>query len=249
MKNLFLIIILLYPFYFFSQEKEGWVLTFSDEFNSKQVDYTKWKDHYYWGGRHQSGSYVYYSPNQFEFTDTTVKLLLNKNVGASKDSIPFVSGMLDSSPSFKQKYGYFEIRCMLPETQGFWPAFWLVSDEAWPPEIDIFEIFTNFNSRILMTQHWKDKNGKRKMHPKTKKIPDAGKNFNTYAIEWNEKEIIWYVNGKKLKKTSKGMDYINQYAEHIIVNLSAGGFKEANLETLVTPSYMEIDYIRAYKKN
>ena len=34
----------------------------------------------------------------------------------------YTSGMLSSRDSFAQTYGYFEIKCEMPEGQGTWPA-------------------------------------------------------------------------------------------------------------------------------
>lgn len=39
-------------------------------------------------------------------------------------------------------YGTFECDCILPLCSDAWPAFWLTGDDSWPPEIDIFEGYT-----------------------------------------------------------------------------------------------------------
>lgn len=52
------------------------------------------------------------------------------------------TGMIATSESWAQTYGYFEITARIPEGVGYWPAFWLTSAGiGWPPEIDIFEAY------------------------------------------------------------------------------------------------------------
>jgi len=156
--------------------------------------------------------------------------------------------MVDSHNSFKQQYGYFEIRSKNPKGTGFWPAFWLVSTEKWPPEIDIFEFYTKNPSKLHTTQHWLDKKGKKKMQPKNTKIDDASEDFHTYAMEWTPKKITWYYDNKKIRSTKKGVKKMI-YPMHIIINLEVSTFKEMKLSDAHFPNYFEIDYVRVYKKN
>src|SRR5215472_4060226 len=67
----------------------------------------------------------------------------------------YVSGLISSQPSFRQQYGYFEMRAKLPRGKGIWPAFWLLpADLEWPPEIDVMESVGD-PSKVYMTLHWK----------------------------------------------------------------------------------------------
>ena len=97
-------------------EKEGWELTFNDEFNNHKLDREKWQDHYYWGGRSNNDGLTYFGVNQFQFSDSSLLIVAEKKV--SKDTIPYTSGMIDCNRSFKQQYGYFEIRSKNPNLQN-----------------------------------------------------------------------------------------------------------------------------------
>lgn len=227
-------------------QKEGWELTFNDEFNDQKLDYDKWQDLYYWGGRFNKNGLTYYGKDQLLFTDSTLLMVADKK--ENEAGMPYRSGMIDCNKSFKQQYGYFEIRSKTPKGTGFWPAFWLVSTEAWPPEIDIYEFYTNEPGRIKTNQHWRNKRDKKHMQPKGYKMKvDASADFHTYAVEWTRKKIKWYYDGKRIKTSRKGMKYLN-YKLHIIINNEVSNTNNMNLDQSIFPNYFEIDYVRVYKR-
>jgi len=226
-------------------EKEGWELTFNDEFNDRYLNTEVWQDHYYWGGRTSETSITYYGKRQFQFTDSTLLLVAEKK--ENEGGKPYLSGMIDGHKSFKQQYGYFEIRSENPKGTGFWPAFWLVTTESWPPEIDIYEFYTNEPNRITTNQHWLNKKKKKRMQPKGYKSKDASEGFHTYAIEWTRKKIRWYYDGKRIKTSRKGMKYF-PHKMHIIINNEVSDVKDMDLSKAIFPNYFEIDYVRVYKR-
>jgi beta-glucanase (GH16 family) len=229
-----------------SIQKEGWELTFQEEFNTKALDRTKWQDHYYWGGRFNEGGLNYYGKDQFQFSDSTIIIVAEKK--KAPNGMDYVSGLLDCSKSFKQKYGYFEIRSKNPKGTGFWPAFWLVSTEEWPPEIDVYEFYTNSPDIIHTNQHWKTKKGKKKMQPKQVKMKsNTIADFHCYAVEWTKRKITWFYDGKKVKTSRRGMKHL-KYKMHIIINNEISDFKEMNLQDAIFPNYFEIDYVRVYQR-
>lgn len=228
-------------------KKEGWELTFNDEFNEKKVDYNKWHDGYYWGGRVNKDGICYYDSDQFEFTDSTIIIVSDKS--PNPNNLPYSTGMLDSYKSFKQQYGYFEIRSKNPKGEGFWPAFWLVSTEDWPPEIDIYEFYTYEPGVIHTNQHWKKtKDAKKKNQPKTYNMNvDASDDFHVYAVEWTSRKIKWFYDNKRIKTSRRGKKHL-KYPLHIIINNEVSNVKGMNPEKAEYPAKFEIDYVRAYKR-
>ena len=75
--------------------------------------------------------------------------------------IPFGVGLVSCTEKFG--YGTFEIEAKLPKGQpNAWPAFWMWSFDSWPPEIDVFEAYSNkkgsyFNWNIdaLLGKFWR----------------------------------------------------------------------------------------------
>ncbi len=81
-------------------------------------------------------------PIPCERLDTVNALLESVGQGRNIGYASHYTGMIATSESWAQTYGYFEITARMPEGVGFWPAFWLTSAGiGWPPEIDIFEAY------------------------------------------------------------------------------------------------------------
>lgn len=252
-------------------EKRGWILTFEDDFDTGSIDYNKWQDlPYYAAVRYDDTGLAtgnmpisYMSPTNFSFGPTTVKLITdNQPIVITNDphfngpfTIPYTTAYLGWKGSttgqpygpFDQLHGYFEIRCKIPSTPAQWPAFWLVSRASWPPEIDIFEFFTTtFTDRFSSTQHW----GKEPDHPMegaNHRVCRPAEYFHIYACEWTATEIRWYYDNQLVRIASDGIsDFV--YHMHIVVNSAIQQGKGIHPENSTYPNYLEVDYVRAYRR-
>ena len=127
--------------------------------------------------------------------------------------ILFSSGAFHTKDTYTIKYGKIEVRATMPKGIGTWPAIWM-----WPEnysikdnkpasgEIDITEVYGDNFRKVTGTAHalkadntYKSFLGSNLKIRKSENLED----YNTYAIEWNEKEIIWLFNGRKYKKVNK----------------------------------------------
>jgi len=144
-------------------EKDGYDLVFHDEFNNSILDTDKWSTHGHCGYIKDG---VAWMPEQVSTKGSNCILTTDKYAGVNPvvdldgitKYIDNVSGMVCSYPAYKKKCGYFEIRAKIPPKGiKYWPAFWLLPSESWPPEIDIFEFMAPEDSkRMTMTYHWLD---------------------------------------------------------------------------------------------
>ena len=239
-------------------KKEGWSLSFSDEFDDYKINKDIWRTDAYYGMRFHPGNIinndkapdVYYSDNCFDFTSTTVKLkAINSkkkvNYQGREYEIPYQVGQLDSSQYFMQTKGYFEIRAKMPSSPGMRPAFRLASIMALSPEIDIYEIYTGRKDgfKIMATNvHWGTSN-KKKMKHKNHKLFDLSKNFFIYGCEWTDKYLKFYFQDELIRVMKTPKDFIHPM--HIIINTSVD---VDNAEVAGFPNYYEVDYVRAYTK-
>jgi len=160
---------------------------------------------------------------------------------------------------FAQKYGWFEIRCKSIKGDGLLAAFWLHQTDPTDQEftlegkkkqigdgvveIDIFEMLGReaaagnnlFNVHFTKDGHYKYKMGF-----------DPSEDFHTYAMEWQEGEINWYVDNKKVQ-TYKGDT--PQKKMFILLALFHGrGWTGKVSENQTYPIVFEVDYVRVYQK-
>ncbi len=152
----------------------------------------------------------------------------------------YISGLISSQPSFSQTYGYFEMRAKLPRGKGVWPAFWLLpADLSWPPEIDVMESVGD-PSRVYVTAH---SNAAKAAGTEVGVTPDA---FHVFAVSWDPQNLIWFVDGREVKRQSTPPDMHRPM--YILANVALGGdWAGAPDASTPFPVALTIDYIRAYR--
>ncbi len=173
---------------------------------------------------------------------------------------------------FDQTYGYFEIRCILPKGTGIWPSFWMMPHQMNDTignggidgaEIDVFEA-ANYQYRlsnnvnvVSSAIHYDAYGSDHQMQ--TVCTPfltdnDPYEEYNTYGVEWNEKEYIFYINGKETGRTDFGSP--SRVPEYMIINVNVSGTNGFPLNgwagnaltyDSVAPTDFIIDYVRVYQ--
>jgi beta-glucanase (GH16 family) len=152
----------------------------------------------------------------------------------------YVSGLITTQPSFSQTYGYFEMRAKLPAGKGVWPAFWLLPrDLSWPPEVDIMESVGD-PSKYYVTYH---SSAVKDGGTEVKIAPDA---FHVFAVSWDRQNVIWFVDGREVKRLPTPPDMHKPM--FLVANLALGGdWAGAPDASTPFPASYKIDYIRAYR--
>ncbi len=226
-------------------EKQGWTLTFHDEFNGSKLDTHKWIDSYPDNVRtHNNNEQQYYAPDGYAVRDGSLHLRADKR---TMGGMPYTSGMVSSYGKFAQQFGYFEIRAKFPKGKGFWPAFWLLpATKAWLPEIDILEVLGHEPDKVCLTNHYRDAAGEHGSKGDSFQGPDFSADYHTFAVDWEPDAIIWYVDGVERFRVTENIPAEPMY---ILANLAVGGdWPGMPDETTVFPNTMDIDYIRVYKR-
>ncbi|MGZ4098080.1 MAG: glycoside hydrolase family 16 protein, partial [Bacteroidia bacterium] len=132
-------------------------LFFNDEFSGNVLDTNKWHSRYSWGPANSDSSDAWCDPNEILLTGNSVKLGCNKkpNNNVLLDgqiiSRDYGVGVISTKQTFN--YGYYEIRCKIPQIAELWPAFWMIGHCA--QEIDVFE-FLGSNCRASKPQAFHD---------------------------------------------------------------------------------------------
>lgn len=243
-------------------------LAFSDEFDGDSLG-SEWRSHHFGMGDtvKRRGSYWNRDLAQVESGQLHIKVkyLPNGTDGSSEPG--WYTAGIDTGASYRQKYGYFETRCILPKGAGLWGAFWMFSDGindssvsgADGTEIDIFEspYYSDCkNNKISANLHYGGyaQNHRQLVAKRCRVHGNPYEEFNTYGVEWNENGYIFYLNGKEWYRTDfGGKDNIAAVSEYMILSIEIGGkdavpnreFMRNDLENF--ESEMIVDYVRAYK--
>ena len=174
----------------------------------------------------------------------------------------YTSGEICSRASYR--YGYYEIYAKIPTGQGYWPAFWLWNQtpdsqttDCWYNEIDIFEGNGCVADSVTCNVHWNfecPRPAEPKLNDRAINIPAANysQTYHWYGIEWNENEIIWYIDRQKIRSIANDMDGIGiQNPMYIIINsaLIPDGWKTCLVDdaNIILPNYMYVDKANVFQ--
>jgi hypothetical protein len=232
---------------------KGYKLTFNEEFNDLSVSSkgpaTRWIAHTPYFG--DFGDARFTDPQEgFPFTIENGKL----RIEARKTENGWQAGLLSSADpqgnGFSQKFGYFEMRAKFPKGLGVWPAFWLmgvrgIKDKTVSnPEIDVVEHYGVMPNALMMTMHFWGPGEKHTAEGEAAVVAGMSDDFHTYGVLVEESSTIWYFDGVELwrQKTAEAA----KVPLYIMVNLAMGGGWP--IDKAVSPSYMYVDYVKAYAK-
>lgn len=189
----------------------GWKLVFHDEFNGSELDRSKWVTYFTYsddgsdqcrGCRFTGGSNSTYRDRQVSVGNGLLTIATQANTNTWYDvTVEHETGMVHSIGDAQFYHGRFEIRCQIPSAAGLWPAFWGFGGET---EIDVFEICGEKPRWMKSSLHrW----GKKKFSNTGKhKTVDLSKGFHDYAVEWEENEIRFYLDGEQVYARSRLMN-------------------------------------------
>ncbi len=217
-----------------------WRLTFSDEFEGTSLDTSTWS--------HETGRWPYNAELQYyQLANVSVQGGF-LSITATRDNRfnpPYASARINTRTSFLQRYGRFEMRARLPRGQGIWPAFWLLPENTWPPEIDIMELLGHEPTRVHFTNHW-GTSAAPLSQTSSFSGPDFSADFHTFACEWQPDRIDFFVDGvRRATNINGGIPSVPMY---IILNVAVGGLWPGNPNASTPfPQQMVVDWVRAYE--
>ena len=219
---------------------KSWKLVWSDEFEGKTIDSTKWdlpdgkrRDHWW-------------SP-QSAFLDGKGHLVLRTEEREGK----FYSPCVRTKGKYEKAFGFFTTRCKLPKEPGHWTAFWLYKDVVNKvgddgrdgTEIDVFE-WPWRDGRVQHTLHWDGYGSAHKSKgfvSRPAKVLDG--KFHVFSLWWTAEEYVFYVDGQETWRTKAGGVcqvplYLKWSTE---IGEWAGDIRKAKL-----PDDTIIDYVRVF---
>ncbi len=240
-------------------------LTFEDDFEG-ELDRSVWSGHYQYGNTTEARKGSYWNQYLAETKDGNLVIpvvYLEDGMGG-KGAGWYSAGIdtdSDSPNGFSQKYGYFECRCILPKGADIWSAFWLMNDGVYNAdgngrdgtEIDVFEsdCYGDFmENAVTSNLHFDGYGDAHQKHGATKFLlkNNPYEELNTYGLEWNENEYIFYINGVETLRTDFGG--VSQNEEYLILSVEMRGENGVPSERENVPAdgaEFIVDYVKVYQ--
>ncbi len=249
-----------------AQPAPAWKLIWSDEFDAPEIDRSKWGfEVNAWGGGNDELQYYTDRPENARIEDGKLVIEARAETFTGPEGTrAYTSARLRTLGKGDWTYGRFEIRARLPRTQGLWPAIWMLPTDGvyggWPHsgEIDIMELLGHEPKRTHGNLHYANaETGKHQHTGAFYDLPegDFTTDFHVFAIEWEEREFRWYVDGKHVQTQTAwqtdGAPYPAPFDQrfHLLLNVAVGGRWPGNPDaSTVLPQRMEVDYVRVYKR-
>lgn len=157
--------------------------------------------------------------------------------------LAYSSGRISNRHSFRQTYGYFEMRARFDPGRGLWPAFWLLpSDGGWPPELDVMEVLGHEPNKVYSSTHSVGGATQHVVATMTS-TPDG---YHRYGMLWMPTRIEFFVDGIPTGAVPTPVDAHKPM--YILVNLAVGGMWPGYPDaTTRFPAHMDVDYVRAWR--
>ncbi len=258
-------------------------LVWCDEFNGSEIDKSKWGPSW-WITERKGG---YWHEDMVSVRDGNLVFraeyleepLENRYYDYWHDKINFkeykpgwYSADLTTQGKYEQTYGYFEVRCILPAATGMWSAFWMMNDKVVNvdgsgqdgTEVDVFESFYYkdhwWGNDCITTGIIYDGYGPEIQNASIGKYfieNDPYEEYNTYGVEWNKDEYIFYINGRETGRLSAGG--VSQNPEYLLLSIEFAGEngvqssdRHGTGEIDKTPeenwpAEFKVDYVRCYQ--
>ncbi len=245
-------------------DAQEWQLVWSDEFNGSGLDTSKWSYQIGTGtpligwGNNELQYYTNRPTNVDVFNGNLWIVAQRENFGGMQ----YTSARIRTKNKGDWRYGRIEMRAKLPTGRGLWPAFWMLpTDEVfggWPQsgEIDIMELVGHEPNRVYATIHFGNPWPQNQWQGTAFTLAQGTFNddFHTFAIEWRENEIKWFVDSTQyFVRVPANLGTLNwPFNErfHIILNVAVGGNWPGSPDSsTVFPQSMVVDYVRVFQRS
>ncbi|MCF8228364.1 MAG: glycoside hydrolase family 16 protein [Bacteroidales bacterium] len=239
---------------------DGYQLVWQDEFNSNSINLSNWgfevgdgcPDLCGWG----NNELEYYRAENASVADSVLTIEARAESFGGRD---YTSARMISRGKQSFQYGRVDIRALLPQGKGMWPALWMMGNDfnqvGWPNcgEIDIMEMIGGMENTCHGTAHWDDGQGHASYGQSTTVSPETlAEAYHVFSIVWDESSIKWFVDAKMYNELSIVEASMSEFHQEFwfIINVAVGGNWPGSPDaTTVFPQQMKVDYVRVFQKD
>ena len=176
------------------------------------------------------------------------------------ENAEYTSGAINTRGKASWTYGRIEIRLKISQGLGLHAAAWTLGDNllsvGWPAsgELDIME-YVGFQPDIFHTSvHTEAFNHVKRNHKRGgMRVPDAHHTFHVFAVEWDQDQIEFFVNGNSTlvfeNEGTGNAEWPFDKPQYLVLDYAVGGnwAGEQGVDQSALPSKFLVDYIRVYK--
>tara|TARA_Y100001972_G_scaffold115656_1_gene152630 strand:- start:2619 stop:3722 length:1104 start_codon:yes stop_codon:yes gene_type:complete len=238
---------------------EGMTLVWGDEFDGEELNSADWTYEIGTGsGGWGNNELQYYTDKNTTMIDGNLVIWARKEtVGGSA----YTSSRIVTEGNREFKYGRVDIRAVLPEGQGIWPALWMLGSNfkevGWPHcgEIDIMEMIggSGRENTVHGTLHWSEGGNYATSGDSYRLEGDVfADEFHVFSILWDETSIQWLVDDQKFNEIDISGEQKSEFRApfFFIFNIAVGGNWPGSPDASTRfPQCMAIDYIRVFQLN
>jgi beta-glucanase (GH16 family) len=259
----------------------SWTCAFDDEFSSATGDASSlnrawWTPQVtatsgYTTGPLLSRACYVDSPNNVSVSGGALHLTVRQEPGlflcglSSLSLTQYTGGMVSTIYSFKQTYGRFEVRALLPQTtvEGLQETFWLWPANArlygsWPAsgEVDFSEFYSQYPSLDIPYIHYNYNtvNTATNTNVVTNNCPISLSQYNNYAVTWSPGNFQITVNGTTCLTDNyapdNGLASPKPFDQPFFISLTQAlgtGTNTFSPSTTPLPATTSVDYVRVWK--
>ena len=157
------------------------------------------------------------------------------------------------------RYGRIEARLKLPQTQGIWPAFWMLGNNlgqvGWPNsgEIDIMEHVGFEPTTTHGALHGPGYSGNTPFMGTHNLGEYVDVNYHVYAVEWDTNGIRWFRDNIQFYSVTRTQvqaygNWVFDNPFFLLLNVAVGGNWPGSPDAgSLFPQRMYVDYVRVYQ--
>ncbi|MEN0037822.1 MAG: family 16 glycosylhydrolase [Cellvibrio sp.] len=242
-------------------------LVFADEFNS--INTANWTFET-GGGGWGNNERQYYTGGQNAFIQYDNQVGSNVLVLEARRDNPanyncwygrceYTSTRMISQNKKTFTHGRVEARLKLPQTQGIWPAFWMLGNNinsiGWPQsgEIDIMEHVGYEPTTTHGALHGPGYSGNTPFMGTHNLGEYVDVNYHVYAVEWDANGIRWFRDNVQFYSVTRAQvqgygAWVFDSPFFLLLNVAVGGNWPGSPDAgSVFPQRMYVDYVRVYQ--